>query len=72
MSLGQTLKIKAYWAAIDAHVALSHHSFAVMTARSLEDQFEKSIEQERFEDVSTYGEFVESSQYKQWQKEKRR
>ncbi len=62
----------AYWAAIDAHVVLDHHTFAVMTARSLEDQFEKSIERERFEDIPTYGEFVKSSQYKQWQTEKRR
>ncbi len=61
----------AYWAAIDAHVTLSHHSFAVMTAKSLEDQFGKSIERERFENSSMYGNFVESPQYKQWQSEKR-
>ena len=60
----------AYWAAIDARVFLNHHSFAVMTARSLEDQFEKSIERERFEDIPTYGELVKSSHYKEWQKEK--
>jgi hypothetical protein len=60
----------AYWAAIDAHVLLDHFSFAVMTAKSLEDQFEKSIERERFEDNSMYGEFVESSHYQQWQREK--
>lgn len=60
----------AYWAAIDAHVRLNHHSFAVMTAKSLEDQFEKSIETERFESNSMYGNFVRSSQYKQWQAEK--
>ena len=61
----------AYWAAIDAHVALNHHSFAVMTAKSLEDQFGKSIERERFENSSMYGNLVKSSQYKQWQAEKR-
>ena len=60
----------AYWAAIDAHVLLDHFSFAVMTAKSLEEQFEKSIERERFEDNSMYGEFVESSHYQQWQREK--
>ena len=60
----------AYWAAIDAHVALNHHSFAVMTVKSLEDQFGKSIERERFENSSMYGNFVKSSQYKQWQAEK--
>ncbi len=60
----------AYWAAIDAHVTLSHHSFAVMTAKSLEDQFGKSIERERFENSSMYGNFVKSSQYKKWQAEK--
>ena len=60
----------AYWAAIDAHVRLSHHSFAVVTAKSLEDQFGKAIERERFEDSSMYGNFVKSSQYKQWQAEK--
>ncbi len=71
VSAEPTLKA-AYWAAIDAHVRMNHHSFAVMTVRSLEDQFEKSIEQERFEDSPTYGEFVKSSHYKQWQKDKRR
>ncbi len=60
----------AYWAAIDAHVSLSHHSFAVVTAKSLEDQFGKSIERERFENSSMYGNFVKSSQYKKWQAEK--
>ncbi len=62
----------AYWAAIDAHVLLDHYSFAVMTVRSLEDQFEKSIERERFEDNSMYGGFVKSSHYQQWQTEKQR
>ena len=61
----------AYWAAIDAHVLLNHHSFAAMTARSLEDQFEKSIERERFEDHSMYAEFVKSSHYKNWQSDKK-
>jgi hypothetical protein len=61
----------AYWAAIDAHVLLNHHSFAAMTARSLEDQFEKSIERERFEDNSMYAEFVKSSHYKNWQSDKK-
>jgi hypothetical protein len=61
----------AYWAAIDAHVLLNHHSFAAMTARSLEDQFEKSIERERFEDHSMYAEFVKSSHYKNWQTDKK-
>ena len=61
----------AYWAAIDAHVLLNHHSFAAMTARSLEDQFEKSIERERFEDRSMYAEFVKSSHYKNWQSDKK-
>ena len=60
----------AYWAAIDAHVLLNHHSFAAMTAKSLEDQFEKSIERERFEDRAMYAEFVNSSHYKNWQMEK--
>ena len=60
----------AYWAAIDAHVRLGHHSFAVMTAKSLEDQFGKSIESERFENNAVYGNFVESPHYKQWQAEK--
>ncbi len=60
----------AYWAAIDAHVTLNHHSFAVMTAKSLEDQFGKPIERERFENNSMYGNFVKSSQYRQWQSEK--
>ena len=62
--------ISAYWAAIDAHVILNHHSFAVMTAKSLEDQFGKPIGRERFENSATYGNFVKSSQYKQWQAEK--
>lgn len=60
-----------YWAAIDAHVILNHHSFAVMTAKSLESQFGKSIERERFENNSVYGDFVNSSYYKQWQTEKK-
>ena len=60
----------AYWAAIDAHVLLNHYSFAVMTVKSLESQFEKSIEHERFEGNSMYGEFVKSSHYQQWQTEK--
>jgi hypothetical protein len=60
-----------YWAAIDAHVILNHHSFAVMTAKSLESQFGKSIERERFENNSVYGDFVKSSYYKQWQTEKK-
>lgn len=60
----------AYWAAIDAHVLLNHHSFAVMTVRSLEDQFEKPIDSERFEKNSMYGNFVKSSQYEQWRAEK--
>jgi hypothetical protein len=60
----------AYWAAIDAHVTLDHHSFAVMTARSLEDQFEKSIEREKFENKAIYSDFIESPQFKQWQAEK--
>ena len=59
-----------YWAAIDAHVALSNHSFAVLTARALEDQFGKTIERERFENSPMYGDFVKSSQYEQWQAEK--
>lgn len=59
-----------YWAAIDAHVALSNYSFAVLTAKSLEDQFGKTIERERFEDSPMYGDFVRSSQYEQWQAEK--
>jgi len=61
----------AYWAAIDAHVLLNHHSFAVMTAKSLEDQFEKSIERKRFEDNAMYAEFVKSSHYKNWQTAKK-
>ena len=60
----------AYWAAIDAHVALNHHSFAVMTAKSLEEQFGKPIERERFENSPMYGNLVKSSQYKRWQAEK--
>ncbi len=60
----------AYWAAIDAHVTLNHHSFAVMTARSLEDQFGESIDSERFEKNSMYGNLVKSSQYKKWQADK--
>ncbi len=60
----------AYWAAIDAHVALNHHSFAVMTVKSLEEQFGKSIERERFENSPMYGNLVKSSQYKRWQAEK--
>lgn len=62
--------ISAYWAAIDAHVILNHHSFAVMTAKSLEDQFAKPIERERFENSPMYGNLVKSSQYKQWQAER--
>jgi hypothetical protein len=62
----------AYWAAIDAHVILNHYSFAVMTARSLENQFEKSIERERFEGNSIYADFVKSSYYQQWQTDKQR
>ena len=69
ISIEPTLK-SAYWAAIDAHVRLNHHSFAVMTAKSLEDQFGKSIERERFENSSMYGRFVNSPQYKNWQAEK--
>ncbi len=60
----------AYWAAIDAHVVLNHHSFAVMTAKSLEEQFGKPIERERFENSPMYGNLVKSSQYKRWQAEK--
>ncbi len=60
----------AYWAAIDAHVALNHHSFAVMTVKSLEEQFGKPIERERFENSPMYGNLVKSSQYKRWQAEK--
>jgi hypothetical protein len=60
----------AYWAAIDAHVRLNHHSFAVMTARSLEEQFGKSLERERFENGGAYANFIKSAQYKQWQAEK--
>jgi hypothetical protein len=60
----------AYWAAIDAHVTLSHHSFAVMTAKSLENQFGKSLELERFENNSRYSNLVNSPQFKQWQAEK--
>ena len=60
----------AYWMAINAHVSLKHHSFAVMTAKSLEDQFGKSIERERFENNSMYANFVKSPQFKQWQSEK--
>ncbi len=60
----------AYWAAINAHVALNHHSFAVLTAKSLEEQFGKSLEAERFENNGMYRNFVESAQYKQWQLEK--
>jgi hypothetical protein len=60
----------AYWAAIDAHVRLNHHSFAVMTAKSLEEQFGKSLEAERFEKSGMYANFVKSQQYRQWQAEK--
>lgn len=60
----------AYWAAIDAHVTLNHHSFAVMTAKSLEEQFSKSLESERFENNSRYTNFVKSTQFRQWQAEK--
>jgi hypothetical protein len=60
----------AYWAAIDAHVRLNHHSFAVMTARSLEEQFGKSLERARFEKNGMYADFVKSPQFKQWQAEK--
>ena len=57
----------AYWAAIQAHVTLRHYSFAVMTAKSLEEQFGKPLDAETFEGNSLYGEFVKSPQYKQWQ-----
>lgn len=56
----------AYWAAIDAHVRLNNHSFAVVTARALEDQFGEPIEAGRFEDSPLYGAFVKSPEYKQW------
>ena len=57
----------AYWAAIDAHVTLNHHSIAVMTAKSLEEQFEKSLPRERFENNSRYAGFIESPQFREWQ-----
>ena len=57
----------AYWAAINAHILLQHYSFAVSTARSLEDQFDKSLERELFEKNGRYANFVKSSQYEQWQ-----
>ena len=57
----------AYWAAINAHVLLQHYSFAVSTARSLEDQFDKSLERELFEKNGRYANFVKSPQYEQWQ-----
>ena len=60
----------AYWAAIDAHATLSHHSFAVMTAKSLEDQFGESLPLERFENNSRYSSLVNSPEFKQWQAEK--
>ncbi len=60
----------AYWAAINAHVLLQHYSFAVSTARSLEDQFDKSLERELFEKSGRYANFVKSPQYEQWQAEK--
>lgn len=60
----------AYWAAIDAHVTLNHHSIAVMTAKSLEDQFGKSLQRERFENNSRYANFVKSPQFREWQAEK--
>ena len=56
-----------YWAAIDAHVALTNYSFAVLTAKSLEDQFGITIERGRFENSPMYGNFIESPQYQQWQ-----
>jgi hypothetical protein len=57
----------SYWAAINAHVLLQHYSFAVSTARSLEDQFDKSLERELFEKNGRYANFVKSPQYQQWQ-----
>jgi hypothetical protein len=57
----------AYWAAINAHVLLQHYSFAVSTARSLEDQFDQSLERELFEKNGRYANFVKSPQYEQWQ-----
>ena len=60
----------AYWAAINAHVLLQHYSFAVSTARSFEDQFDKSLERELFEKNGRYANFVKSPQYEQWQAEK--
>ena len=60
----------SYWAAINAHVLLQHYSFAVSTARSLEDQFDKSLQREQFEKNGRYANFVKSPQYEQWQAEK--
>jgi hypothetical protein len=62
----------AYWAAIDAHVALGNHSFAMMTARSLEEQFGEPIAAERFEDRPMYGNLVNSPEYREWKAEKQR
>ncbi len=60
----------SYWAAINAHVLLQHYSFAVSTARSLEDQFDKSLQRELFEKNGMYANFVKSPQYERWQAEK--
>lgn len=57
----------AYWAAINAHVMLRHYSFAVMTAKSLEEQFGKSLGRDQFEENAMYAQFVKSSQYVDWQ-----
>ncbi|MFQ5548843.1 MAG: tetratricopeptide repeat protein [Woeseia sp.] len=60
----------AYWAAINAHVMMRRFSFAVMTARSLEDQTGEPLDTEQFEKNAMYGEFIKSPQYKQWQSAK--
>lgn len=56
-----------YWAAIAAHVVLKHHGFAVMTAKSLEEQFGKSLDREQFENNSLYSEFIRSPEFEEWQ-----
>jgi hypothetical protein len=56
-----------YWAAIAAHVALNHHNIAVITAKSLEEQFGKSLTREQFENNGLYREFVNSPEFKEWQ-----
>lgn len=56
-----------YWAAINAHVVLKHYSFAVMTAKSMEEQFGQSLGRDKFEENGMYNEFVQSTQYEQWQ-----